>query len=106
MANVQDKKPNVKVVVSPVTDVLIGLRTLVEACKPEKDKKHKYATPETEEFVNRVRASLRPRLLSNLDRFFDVECYPGLGLLSLLGNNYALEVPAFLQALNNMPSEE
>lgn len=106
MANVQDKKLNVKLVVSPVTDVLIGLRTLVENCKPEKEKKHKYANPEGEEFASRVRASLRPRLLSNLDRFFDLECYPGLGLLSLLGNDYALEVPAFLQALNHMPSEE
>jgi len=60
-------------------------------------------SPELEVLTNRLKGQLRPRLLANIERLFHPECYPGMGLLSLIEEDYAQEVPAFLNALSQMP---
>jgi len=60
-------------------------------------------SPELGLLTGRLQKQLRPRLLANIERLFNQECYPGLGLLSLIEEDYAREVPAFLQALAQMP---
>ncbi|HEX2911945.1 MAG TPA: metalloregulator ArsR/SmtB family transcription factor [Chloroflexia bacterium] len=86
----------VKIVISPVCDVLTGLWVLAY---PENFE-------DEAEFTGRVLKTLRPRLQAELKQFFDEDCYPGLGLLSLMDKDYAESVPAFLAALTAMPREE
>jgi DNA-binding transcriptional ArsR family regulator len=87
-----------RIVVSPVTDAIVMLSLIGDekACKKL----------DFEEEAQRLRSKMRPRLLSNLTRFFDDGCYPGMGLTSLIGNDYAKDVPSFLQALQTLPDEE
>ncbi len=87
-----------RVVVTPVCDVLSGLRLLgdLEGCEDENP-------PPS---LRKARDNMRPRLRANLSQFFDSDCYPGLGLLSLLGKDYAQDVPTFLQTLYQLPLTE
>lgn len=87
-----------RIVVTPVTDVLMLLSMMAD------DKKCEYN--ELQEMVGKIRGNLRPRLLANIEKFFQPNCYPGLGLLSLIGTEHARDVPTLLQALNTLPDEE
>jgi DNA-binding transcriptional ArsR family regulator len=87
-----------RIVVSPLTDAMVMLSLIGDekVCKKL----------DFEGEAKRLRSKMRPRLLSNLTRFFDEGCYPGMGLTSLIGNEYAKDVPSFLQALQTLPDEE
>ncbi len=92
MANV--KEPKIEIVVSPVYDVIRGLSVAAGTIQESADEK---------QLALKIRNKLRPRLLANLDKFFDDLCYPGVGLLSLIGENFHRDVPTFLQSLAQLP---
>lgn len=98
MAERERKEPKVDIVVSPVYEVLMGLSEL--ACASDH---HHHSLPE---FVRKAHSSLRPRLLTNLQRYFDDASYPGMGLLSLVGENFTQDVATFLQALARLPDTD
>ncbi len=89
----------VEIAVSPVFDVLTGL--YLSNCT---DKTHAKSADHTKaEGILQLRSNLRPRLQGNLDKYFDENSYPGLGLLSLAGEKFFASVPAFLEALTQLP---
>src|SRR5438874_799082 len=92
----KDGNVQVDIVTTPVCDVLrlISAMTDADRCKDG---------PELEVLTGRLQKQLRPRLLANIERLFAPGCYPGIGLLSLIEEDYAQEVPTFLQALAEMP---
>jgi DNA-binding transcriptional ArsR family regulator len=104
------KEPKIEILISPVCDVLAGLATigqigfnqhqLAEECAAEE----KEAVDRIATFINTTLATLRSRLRNNLEAFFSSECYPGVGLLSLVSNpEFASSVPAFLGKLTELP---
>lgn len=90
-----EKKVEISIVTSPVSDVLRLLSAMADTTCIEDSN-------ELGQIFRRLQKQLRPRLLANVERLFDHECYPGMGLLSLLEESYAAEVPSFLQALSQM----
>lgn len=99
MAVKEDKIVQVKIVTTPVCDVLRLMAAITDAdrCKD---------SPELEALTGRLQKQLRPRLLANIERLFAPGCYPGIGLLSLIEEDYAQKVPTFLQALAEMPRND
>jgi DNA-binding transcriptional ArsR family regulator len=91
-----EKKVEIRIVTSPVSDVLRLLSAMCDASCCED-------SVELAQLFRRLQKQLRPRLLANIERLFNRECYPGMGLLSLIEESYATEVPSFLQALAQMP---
>lgn len=91
-----EKKVKVEIVISPVSDVLKVLMAVGDASCGED-------SPELGALRERLQKQLRPRLLANIEKFFNWDCYPGVGLLSLIEEEYALAVPSFIQALSQMP---
>lgn len=91
----KEKEVLVKIVITPVTDILrlLGAVGDVHSCED---------SPELQAWVPRLRKQLRPRLVNNIERLFHADCYPGFGLLSLIEEDYAQEVPSFVQALTEM----
>jgi DNA-binding transcriptional ArsR family regulator len=96
MAVKEQTKVKVEIVISPVCDVLRALMAAGDASCGED-------SPELGALRERLQQQLRPRLLANIERYFNRDCYPGMGLLSLIDEAYALEVPDFIQALSRMP---
>lgn len=90
-----EKSVQVRIITTPVSDVL----RLVSLSGPAWDED----SPELDLIAKRLRKQLRPRLIANAERFFNKDIYPGMGLLSLIEEDYAAEVPSFLQALAAMP---
>jgi|GEM_PF-266334 len=88
----------VEIAISPVFDVLTGL--YLGNCP---DKMLGNSADEQVEGFLQARRNLRPRLQANLDKYFDENCYPGVGLLSLAGEKFFGSVPAFLEALAQLP---
>lgn len=102
----EEKLPKIEIVVSPVYDVLTGLALVARHLDCEEgDIDLVRGIPKTE-LVEQIRANMRPRLLANLDLFFDTDCYPGLGLTSVIQEWGAMDVPGFLQTLYQKPLPE
>ncbi len=96
MTQKSEKTVQVNIVTSPVCDVLRLLAAMTDNdCGKD--------SPELGLLTKRLQKQLRSRLLANIERLFSQECYPGLGLLSLIEEDYAREVPSFLQVLAQMP---
>ncbi len=102
----EEKLPPVEIVVSSVYDVLTGLAMIGNHIKCKEDEVEPLTGDKTLEVIERLRAGLRPRLLSNLDQFFAPDFYSGLGLISVVQEWGALDVPSFLQALYQRPLTE
>ncbi|MDB5078404.1 MAG: hypothetical protein JWP00_328 [Chloroflexi bacterium] len=94
-----EKKVKVEIIITPVCDVL---RALLAVGNPN-DIEY---SPELKALSQRLKQHLRPRLLANIEKYFNSDCYPGAGLLGLIEQDYALEVPSFLQALSKMAPED
>jgi DNA-binding transcriptional ArsR family regulator len=92
----EEKKVKVEIVISPVSDVLRAIMAVGDASTCED-------SPELRALRERLQKQLRPRLIANIEKYFNSDCYPGLGLLALIEEDYALEVPGFIQALSQMP---
>jgi DNA-binding transcriptional ArsR family regulator len=97
MARAEKKEPLIRIVVSPVYDLLMALYGVANPNDCEES---------VSEFAIKVRETLRPRLLSNLLRYFESSSYPGFGLLSLVGDEYTRDVPTLLQTLSKMPASD
>lgn len=94
-----EKTVQVHIVTSPVCDVLRLLSAMADSQCGED-------SPELGLMTKRLQKQLRPRLIANIERLFNRDTYPGMGLLSLIEEEYAAEVPSFLQALAQMPLSE
>lgn len=97
MGRAEIKEPIVDIIVSPVYDVLMALSLISEPEKCENTQ---------QELLEKIRSGLRPRLKDNVDKYFDGRSYPGMGLLSLVGEEYTRDVPTILQTLARMPRAE
>lgn len=102
----EERLPKIEILVSPVFDVLTALAAVGKHHECEEDEIDLVSGLQATEIIKRLRAGLRPRLLANLDLFFDVDVYPGLGLISVVKDWGALDVPGFLQALYHKPLGE
>lgn len=91
------KEPKVKIVVSPIYDALTGLYVLADP---------KYCLDSEAAQASRIIETLRPRLKTNLSLLFDSDCYPGLGLLSLVDDKYTKDIPSLIKAINEIPDNE
>jgi DNA-binding transcriptional ArsR family regulator len=103
---VEERLPKVEILVSPVYDLLTGLALVgnhSKACAADVDP---ISGLLNQEVTEKIRARLRPRLLANIDQFFDEGCYPGLGLVSVVNDWSATDVPSFLQVLYQRPLTE
>lgn len=114
MAVTTSKQPKVQIVVSPVCDVLTGLKVVANPkemlCYDEEEGVASSVLAKEasnqEDLSLKIKASLRPRLLASLEQFFGDSSYPGMGLLSLVGREYAQDMPSFLRALAQMPLDK